>query len=283
MSDYATLIQPTKPTPISPPCHCEARSDVAIQAAVQFPGGLFEMRAKKMLKTMLRLLACATVLIIVAACDTQFSAMPNPVVVKDGVYWFPLGGRLFAVPEKYVTRYGRNSTDGSLHAFSLHALLPNFEGRASENKAEFNKLGWGKRIEITVALKGGSKTREEVERNAYQHYLRNKKMYGSDVISKKPHVERIVGYSNPFTYRNSFYLIENERVKKEIHCDKARPMEKYKTNPNCKNIDLYYQDNICAWIVYSQSYEQDWIKIHDQIIAFLESFERPLDAFPTQP
>jgi hypothetical protein len=44
-------------------------------------------------------------------CDRHvpFDAKPNPVVVKDGVYWFPLGGRLFAVPEKY----GWNSTDGS--------------------------------------------------------------------------------------------------------------------------------------------------------------------------
>jgi hypothetical protein len=27
--------------------------------------------------------------------------LPNPVVIQDGVYWFPLGGRVFAVPEAW--------------------------------------------------------------------------------------------------------------------------------------------------------------------------------------
>jgi hypothetical protein len=223
-----------------------------------------------MLKAMLRLLACATVLIIVAACDTQFSAMPNPVVIKDGVYWFPLGGRLFAVPEKYVTRYGRNSTDGSLHAFSLHALLPDFEGRTPENKAKFGGRGWGDRIEMTVTV-GGMSANEREKKN-HEIYVMHKKEYGSEVVSKIPHIEKI---SEKLSDR--FYLIEDARVKKEIKCSKGA------VSDDCKTISLPYRDNVYIWITYSRAYEQDWINIHDQVIVFLESFERPLDAFPTQP
>jgi hypothetical protein len=217
-----------------------------------------------MLKTTLRLLAYAAVLIVVTACDTQFSAMPNPVVIKDGVYWFPLGGRLFAVPEKYVTRYGRNSTDGSLHAFSLHALLPDFEGKTPENKARFGGRGWGDRIEIRIRASDSVLSLNEI-------YSHQKERSGMEIMSEIPHVEKSTDSSD------NFFLIDNGKVIKSVYCDKGS------SHNACQNLALHYKDNIYVWIVYSRAYEQDWIKIHDQVIVFLESFERPLDAFPTHP
>jgi hypothetical protein len=218
-----------------------------------------------MLKAMLRLLAYAAVLIIVAACDTQFSAMPNPVVVKDGVYWFPLGGRLFAVPEKYVTGYSRRSTDGLLSTFEMHALLPDFVGRTDENKAKFSVMGWGDRIDVRVHM-AKAYTQDEI-------YFRRKQINGTKLISEYPHIEKSVDFDD------HFFLFENGYVQKIISCTNGTE----NVHNYCRNMFLHYRDDIYIWITYSRVHEQDWIKIHDQVITFLESFERPLDAFPTHP
>ncbi|MDR0701739.1 MAG: hypothetical protein LBF61_04895, partial [Azoarcus sp.] len=127
----------------------------------------------------------------------QQKNLPNPVVIKDGVYWFPLGGRVFAVPEAYVVSYARYSTDGRLSDVSLHALLPDFTGRTPENIARFKGLGWGDRIEVTLSATRLSR-QDDVERhNYYKIYLyekdRLKKREGKEpeIISNMPRVEKI--------------------------------------------------------------------------------------------
>jgi hypothetical protein len=205
-------------------------------------------------------------------------SLPDPVVVQDGVYWFPLGKRVYAVPKTYVRSYGRNSTDGKLSSFSLHALLPDFVGYSPETAAGFKTPGWGDRIEIMVSS-SRTKSREEVEKFYYEYYLRDKesikRKYGRDpiVVSEYPHVE-IVG---PVLGNDEFFLIENQRTKKKLHCTIK---EKSYQLPSCKDISMFYRDNIRLYVTYSRSFEKDWIAIEDRLVSWLDSFERPAEDFP---
>jgi hypothetical protein len=230
--------------------------------------------------------------------------LPNPVVVKDGVYWFPLGGRVFAVPEAYVVSYGRNSTDGKLHGISLHALLPDFTGRTPENLARFKTRGWGDRIEVMVYATRAS-TQDEVERhNYYKIYLYEKdrleKREGKEpeIISNRPRVEKIRELTcaphgaacmfdnadppeklyelDAISGNDHFYLIEGDRVKKNIRCTiKLRDYQ----SPSCKAFSVF-RDRIRLYFTFSRAYEKDWIAISDHLADWLASFERPLNAFP---
>ncbi|GHT87187.1 hypothetical protein AGMMS49960_01000 [Betaproteobacteria bacterium] len=205
-------------------------------------------------------------------------SLPDPVVVKDGVYWFPLGDKVFAVPKTYVRSYGRNSTDGSLNNFSLHALLPDFQGYSAETAAKFKELGWGDRIEI-MAHMTYRKTQDESAKLAYNGYLNDKKSLNSlkglepVVISINPRIEKI----GPLLGSDNFYLIEGDRVLKEIRCFiKIRDYQK----PSCSDISMFYDDGILLYVIYSRNYEKDWIAINDQVVSWLKDFERPLDALP---
>jgi hypothetical protein len=204
--------------------------------------------------------------------------LPDPVVVKDGVYWFPLGGRVFAVPKTYVRSYGRNSTDGSLYAFSLHALLPDFVGYSPETAEKFKVSGWGDRIEIMV-LTARVLTRSESEHLRYNGYLRDrdilKKNRGQDpvVVSEDPYIVKL----SPVLGKDAFYLLEDQRVKKEIRC--MIKEESYQ-RPSCHNISMFYHDNVRLYVTYSRAYEKDWIAINDRLVSWLESFERPVTDFP---
>jgi hypothetical protein len=207
--------------------------------------------------------------------SARYKSLPNPVVVKDGVYWFPLGERVYAVPENYVESYGRNSTDGNLYSFSLHALLPDFVGRSPETIEKFKASRRDDRINIMVS-RSRSSTREEEEKFYYGYYLLEKdsfkKWYGQDpvVLSENPHVERLT----PIKGTDKFFLLEDQRVKKKLTC--MIKEESYQC-PSCKDISMYYRDNIRLWITYSRSYEKDWIAIEDRLVSWLDSFERPVE------
>jgi hypothetical protein len=212
------------------------------------------------------------------ATTAHYKSLPDPVVVKDGVYWFPLADRVFAVPKAYVVSYGRNSTDGSLNNFSLHALLPDFASHSPETAEKFKVRGWGDRIDIRVyAVR--SISQDEVEEHYYKNYLFEKeslkKRYGQDpvVVSKNPHVEKIS--TNLSDY---FYIIEGNHVKKKLHC--ANKDKKIPSYPYCNDIAMFYRDNIYLYVTYSRIHEKDWIAIDDRLVTWLESFERPVEDFP---
>ena len=205
-------------------------------------------------------------------------SLPNPVVVKDGVYWFPLGGRVFAVPQSYVVSYGRNATDGSLNSFSLHALLPDFVGHSPETAKRF-KVTRGEKIEILVHTARHDFTQIESEQLDYNGYLSDvdslKRLRGQDpvVVSEDPYIVKL----SPLLGDDAFYLIEDQRVKKEIKC--MIKEEDYQ-RPSCDNISIYYRGSIRLYVIYSRAYEKDWIAINDRLISWLESFERPVTDFP---
>ncbi|MDR1423788.1 MAG: hypothetical protein LBI92_04160 [Azoarcus sp.] len=208
-----------------------------------------------------------------------YRSLPDPVVVKDDVYWFPLGKQVFAVPKAYVKSYGRNSTDGSLHAFSLHALLPDFQGYSPKNAAKFKVHGWGDRIDITARI-GRYNTRNEYTKwNYYNFYLTQKaylkKYKGLDpvVVNKTPYIEMLESSS----ISDYFFLLEGDHALKKIRC--AIKKEEYQS-PSCDDISVFYSNAIRLQVTYSRAYLKDWVAIEDQVVDLIKSFERPLDAFP---
>jgi hypothetical protein len=204
-------------------------------------------------------------------------SLPNPVVVEGDVYWLPLRDRVFAVPKKYVQRYGRAATNGKLTDLTLHMLLPNLEGYAPELDHKFRERGHGDRLEVWIHVDG--RTQEEARTYWYEHTFvyheeRSKRNASGGVtkISDDPVIEWIHDGDSDSEY---FYLIEGNKVKMILTC--KRP-EIYPA-PSC-NIVSSYGDGIQLQIHFSQRYESDWLDIADRLDALLHSFEQPAAAMP---
>ncbi len=84
-------------------------------------------------------------------------ALPDPVTKANGVATIPIDGLVFVIPEKtWLTGYSRNSTDGQVAGFSLHAAAPKVEPWSPARNEQMYKVpGWGNRIEVRIASNSG--------------------------------------------------------------------------------------------------------------------------------
>jgi hypothetical protein len=77
----------------------------------------------------------------------------NPVVKENGMAYIPIDDTAFLIPEKtWLKGYARNSTDGLVYRFTLHATVPDVQPWSKERHEEmYWKMGGpGKKLRISV-------------------------------------------------------------------------------------------------------------------------------------
>lgn len=185
--------------------------------------------------------------------------------LRNGVYEFHLGSSLFVVPQNYVRGYGRNSTDGLLYHFTLHAKLPEFSGYTPADAEVFKNFLNKGRIEITVHA--DRRTRVQSERYWYDMaYTATAKIIGVDLMrgdSLAPKIHEMQQKADSYgVVQKYIFVVGDGVVLKDLRCDGL-----------CR-ITIVYKDHINIYAVFDERYKGEWLGISDKIIGLLSSFEK---------
>jgi len=101
----------------------------------------------------------------ILGCDVDSQRAKDPVIKVDGKAFIPIDNTAFLIPEKsWLVSYGRNSTDGLVAGFRLHASIPDVLPWSPERKEMYR--GIGKRLEIRVD--GGRTNGLDVQSRRYK-------------------------------------------------------------------------------------------------------------------
>lgn len=182
----------------------------------------------------------------------------------------------FKIPTPYMERYGIGKVSGTVDAFTVHAVLPNWEGYNSMTEAKFHRVGHGDII--TILVEGAGETLEEMETYWYKisydidlSYHSKASKIAPTKISANPDIIFLDGSYNKYT-RDKYYYIEGEKVKAMLACSRPNTLP----SPSCHLI-MAYDDNIRMWVTFSQKYQSDWIGIFKKIQNLLRSFDQKLE------
>ncbi|MCL2829888.1 MAG: hypothetical protein FWD77_04010 [Betaproteobacteria bacterium] len=220
------------------------------------------------------------------------SSLPdNPIVIQDDIWWFYLqGGRVFAVPEKYIPEKRiediRNNP-GLLNirkvgGFALDMLLPKLEGYSRELDESRGIGVFGGRLNVVLQADPNGRTGKEVEEDLFfNDYLYSRQHSESATrISDNPVIERIT-LKGSYGRSNSYFLIEgNNRVKKMLTCDPDNIKRGRNAVRKCTLYAATYNEGIQYQMIFDQTYESDWLDISNRVEALLHSFERPVAKMP---
>ncbi|MBK9021526.1 MAG: hypothetical protein IPL72_16700 [Sulfuritalea sp.] len=182
-----------------------------------------------------------------AACGR---GLPDPVVKKDGVATIPINGLLFVIPEKtWLTGYSRNSTDGLVAGFSLHAAAPKVEPWSPERQQQMYKmLGWGNRIEVRIASNKG----QPLLKQTPEWIASNRR--GCRFQASPLHKAKNVLFCET-TEKKLFGLIEDGVFRYQIKCDSDKEKASYKflTDPEC-HLWFIYREKLSVDTVFAERY-----------------------------
>ena len=122
-----------------------------MKKVTQTSDAVFALACKLRFRELLAVVSALFLLWSTASCGRN---LPNPVTITDGLARIPIGTMVFVIPEKtWLKGYSRNSTDGLVSGFQLHAAAPEVEPWSPENNARMYKVpGWGAQIQVTVDL-----------------------------------------------------------------------------------------------------------------------------------
>jgi hypothetical protein len=199
-------------------------------------------------------------------------SLPDPVERKNGVARIPIDGLVFVIPEKsWLRGYSRNSTDGSVYGFTLHAAAPDVEPWSPANDARMYKVpGWGTLIEVMVSSNRGVKLVDQTEEWMEQHYPGCR--FAPSSSFKEPNIrfcetrlDRFYGYveNNHFRYRLRCHGTEvNEKARKKFVID-----------PEC-HIYFPYRDRLFVDTVFAERYLPHAFEIARKVEGQLQQFDK---------
>jgi hypothetical protein len=234
--------------------------------------GRHDMNVRKLL------LAVVAVLALVTSLNACGNKLPDPVERKDGYAWIPIADTAFLMPEKtWLKSYGRNSTDGMVSSFNLHATAPDVQPWSpAVNDQMYPKLGSGELVSVDVrdareqinghieyfyrvpqSRRGG--TLEEVESDLSNYGLRK---------FKDPHMDFAVIYER----------IEQGRVKYFVDCDEGRAFR----YPSCR-LSFPWDKEIFVELNFPRRYVPYSIQMAEKVTAKLKEFEVAARAYQHKP
>ncbi len=99
-----------------------------------------------------RLIFIVLISVIILVALNACNRLPNPVEKKNGYSWIPIQDTAFLVQDKtWLKGYSRNSTDGLVYSFTLHAIAPIIQPwNPKINNAMYPPLGRGAAVIINV-------------------------------------------------------------------------------------------------------------------------------------
>lgn len=212
-------------------------------------------------------LILAALLLLLAGCG---KGLPDPVERKNGAARIPIDGLVFVIPEKsWLRGYSRNSTDGSVYGFTLHAAAPNVEPWSPANDARMYKVpGWGTRIEVMVTSNNGVKypkqTEAWVERGSPGCHFGPSSVYqDSHVRFCETKHEKIFGY------------LDNDMFHYKLICDSDQEKAGYKflVDPSCM-LNFYYRDKLNVRLVFAERYLPHAFEIARKVETQLQQFDQ---------
>jgi hypothetical protein len=192
-------------------------------------------------------LVAGSVLLASSACGKN---LPDPVTKANGIATIPIDGLVFVIPERtWLKGYSRNSTDGLVYGFTLHAVAPKVEPWSPESNEKMYKVpGWGTRIEIRISSNEGrpfiKQTAPWIEQTTKGCHFQRSKMHS---------VENIVYCETE--YERRFAYVEGDQFRYQISCDsyKVKAAEKFPTDPECR-LRFFYGDKLSVHVVFAERY-----------------------------
>lgn len=219
-------------------------------------------------------LSIVMTLLLCSACKRFETSESSPVATSNSEYVFYMKNHLFKIPSSFMQSYGRGKASSKVEGFTIHAVLPNWEGYNSNTREKFQTTGFGDII--TVLVESDGRTLEEMETYWYKKTYDSKLYYYSQQgikptrISSNPDIIFFDGSFNKYATDEYFY-IDREKVKSMLSC--AQP-NTY-SSPGC-NITMAYDDNIRIWATFSRKYQSDWIKIFKKTLDELRHFDQKI-------
>lgn len=197
-------------------------------------------------------------------------SLPNPVTVKDGLARIPIGTMVFVIPEKtWLKGYSRNSTDGLVSGFQLHASAPEVEPWSPENNARMYKVpGWGTQIQVTVDLPPEGthlrkQTQELFEKEDGCYFSEPTAYSMKNVRVCQNNYKRILGY------------LQDGQFKYILYCDSdvAKKREVFSTDPECR-LNFRYRETLLIQATFAERYSKSAFDIAKRLEAKLIEFDK---------
>jgi len=217
--------------------------------------------------SLLATLVVGSALVASSACG---KSLPDPVTKANGIATIPIDGLVFAIPEKtWLKGYSRNSTDGLVHGFRLHAVAPNVEPWSPENNEQMYKVpGWGTRIEVSVTSRDGrlpvKQTAAWIEEN-----LRGCKFGASRI-----HEANNIRFCET-EYEKRFASVDGDHFRYQLVCasEKMKASEKFPAHQECR-MYFFYLDKLNVDLVFSERYLKLAFDIARAVEAKLIEFDK---------
>lgn len=199
-----------------------------------------------------------SVAVVIALCTLWNTAacgrnLPNPVTVKDGLARIPIGDMVFVIPEKtWLKGYSRNSTDGLVSGFQLHAVAPEVEPWSPENNARMYKVpGWGAQIQVTVDLPPEGKPLLKQTQKRLEDVVK-----GCFFTKSNAYPHRNVRYCQN-GYDKIFGYLEGDHFKYLLYCDsdEVKKREKFPTDPECR-LHFRHREALLVTATFAERYSK---------------------------
>ena len=207
-------------------------------------------------------------------------SLPNPVEHKDGCTWIPIGDTNFLIPEKtWLKSYARNSTDGLVSSFNLHATAPDVQPWSqSVNAKMYPPAGPGQMVDVEVRQDGN------LLAGQYElFYQVPQSRWGGLPLEEVQSDLAAQGLRKFRDTRMKFAVIyehiEGGRVKYFIDCNENQ------NAPNHQHCDLSFPwgKTIYVGLSFTRNYLPHSIQMAEKVTAKLKEFETAGHAFQRKP
>jgi hypothetical protein len=212
------------------------------------------------------LLAVVAVVALVTSLGACGNKLRDPVERKDGSAWIPIADTAFLIPEKtWLKSYGRNSTDGMVSSFNLHATAPDIQPWSEAVNAQmYPKYGPGDLVSVDVR-----EARDLLVGDYFYQVSQSRWRAALEEVPSDLAANGLRRFREPNWDKTVFYeRIENERVKYFVYCEE----KKYLSNPYC-HLSFPWNKAIYIELNFPRRHVPYSIQMAEKVTAKLKEFE----------